>query len=115
MVETLFQYQRQFLASSCQDNLTYGGAGLMQAEEIKRIQTFAAKNVRIRKLIYFCSLKMKDFFQLQTFKNIFSKIYLQKSSTFEPQLSLIAETVTALGWVVAPQKPVQVRKFVGGS
>ena len=45
MVFTLFQYQRQFLASSCSDSSATGGSGLMQAEEIKRIQNMAAMQV----------------------------------------------------------------------
>ena len=46
MVVTLFQYQRQFLASSCSDTSASGGSGLMQAEEIKRIQNMATMQVR---------------------------------------------------------------------
>ena len=46
MVETLFHHQRQFLASSCSDRSASGGSGLMQAEEIKRIQNTATANVR---------------------------------------------------------------------
>ena len=46
MVETLFHHQRQFLASSCSDATATGGSGLMQAEEIKRIQNMAAQHVR---------------------------------------------------------------------
>ena len=46
LVESLFIHQRQFLSSSCSGSLASAGSGLRQAEDIKRIQNIASKNVR---------------------------------------------------------------------